>query len=112
VLSLRADTDIVLESVINTPSGEQNLSVLARRVGLSVPTLEKLLDGIANEIDFSHDNPMWAYYELTPEERERLVQDRLRVREELLTLEDQELLAREDAHPALELFHIQVRAFG
>ncbi|WP_327582830.1 hypothetical protein OHA25_43980 [Nonomuraea sp. NBC_00507] len=44
VLSLRADTDIVLESVINLPSGEQNLSVLARRVGLSVPTLEKLLE--------------------------------------------------------------------
>ncbi|MCF6470513.1 hypothetical protein FAF44_19235 [Nonomuraea sp. MG754425] len=44
VLSLRADTDIVLESVISTPSGEQNLSVIARRVGLSVPTLEKLLE--------------------------------------------------------------------
>ncbi|MEV0389097.1 hypothetical protein [Nonomuraea sp. NPDC050643] len=44
VLSLRADTDIVLESVTSAPSGEQNLSVLARRVGLSVPTLEKLLE--------------------------------------------------------------------
>ncbi len=44
VLSLRADTDIVLESVTSTPAGEQNLSVLARRVGLSVPTLERLLE--------------------------------------------------------------------
>lgn len=44
VLSLRADTDIVLESVTTTPAGEQNLSVLARRVGLSVPTLQKLLE--------------------------------------------------------------------
>ncbi|MFE3449371.1 hypothetical protein ACFXJ8_10585 [Nonomuraea sp. NPDC059194] len=44
VLSLRADTDIVLESVSATPAGEQNLSVIARRVGLSVPTLEKLLE--------------------------------------------------------------------
>ncbi|MEU6796187.1 hypothetical protein ABZ907_31220 [Nonomuraea wenchangensis] len=43
VLSLRADTDIVLESVISTPSGEQSLALIARRVGLSVPTLEKLL---------------------------------------------------------------------
>jgi hypothetical protein len=33
--------------------------------------LEKLLDGINNEIDFSHSNPMWAYYELTKEEREQ-----------------------------------------
>lgn len=32
--------------------------------------LDKLLDGISNEIDFSHTNPMWSYYELTPEERE------------------------------------------
>ncbi|MFI6496368.1 hypothetical protein [Nonomuraea typhae] len=44
VLSLRADTDIVLESVTSMPAGEQNLSVLARRVGLSVPTLERLLE--------------------------------------------------------------------
>jgi hypothetical protein len=44
VLSLRADTDIVLESVGTTPAPEQNLSVIARRVGLSVPTLEKLLE--------------------------------------------------------------------
>ncbi|MFI7612397.1 hypothetical protein ACIBP6_14350 [Nonomuraea terrae] len=44
VLSLRADTDIVLESVASAPTGTQNLSVLARRVGLSVPTLEKLLE--------------------------------------------------------------------
>lgn len=33
------------------------------------PNLEKLLDGIANEIDFSHTNPMWAYFELSAEER-------------------------------------------
>ncbi|MBM3603918.1 MAG: hypothetical protein FJX25_03975 [Alphaproteobacteria bacterium] len=32
--------------------------------------LERLLDGIG-EIDFSHDNPMWDYYDLTPEERRR-----------------------------------------
>ncbi|MFD0474049.1 hypothetical protein ACFQ0B_41750 [Nonomuraea thailandensis] len=44
VLSLRADTDIVLESVISAPAGGQNLPLLARRVGLSVPTLEKLLE--------------------------------------------------------------------
>ncbi|MFD2350533.1 hypothetical protein ACFSTC_16210 [Nonomuraea ferruginea] len=44
VLSLRADTDIVLESVPTGQVGEQNLSVIARRVGLSVPTLEKLLE--------------------------------------------------------------------
>jgi len=43
VLSLRADTDIVLESVPTGPAAEQNLSVIARRVGLSVPTLEKLM---------------------------------------------------------------------
>ncbi|WP_223166343.1 hypothetical protein [Nonomuraea sp. SYSU D8015] len=48
VLSLRADTDIVLESVTATPPpGGQNLSVIARRVGLSVPTLEKLLEARA-----------------------------------------------------------------
>ncbi|WP_246609971.1 hypothetical protein [Nonomuraea rhizosphaerae] len=44
VLSLRADTDIVLESEPGAHAGEQNLSVIARRVGLSVPTLEKLLE--------------------------------------------------------------------
>ncbi|GII92979.1 hypothetical protein [Sinosporangium siamense] len=43
VLSLRADTDIVLDSVASAPAGERNLSALARRVGLSVSTLEKLL---------------------------------------------------------------------
>ncbi|TMR94264.1 hypothetical protein EJK15_34810 [Nonomuraea basaltis] len=47
VLSLRADTDIVLESVTTAPVGRQNLSVIARRVGLSVPTLEKLLEARA-----------------------------------------------------------------
>ncbi|MEV6029844.1 hypothetical protein AB0L65_01775 [Nonomuraea sp. NPDC052116] len=47
VLSLRADTDIVLESVTPAPTGAQNLSVIARRVGLSVPTLEKLLEARA-----------------------------------------------------------------
>lgn len=31
--------------------------------------LETLLDGINNEIDFSHSNPMWRYYELTNEKR-------------------------------------------
>ncbi|RJL32243.1 GntR family transcriptional regulator [Bailinhaonella thermotolerans] len=44
VLSLRADTDIVLESVAAATPGEQNLAVIARRVGLSVATLEKLLE--------------------------------------------------------------------
>ncbi|TDD22156.1 hypothetical protein E1294_12730 [Nonomuraea diastatica] len=47
VLSLRADADIVLESVATTPAGGQSLSVIARRVGLSVPTLEKLLQARA-----------------------------------------------------------------
>lgn len=47
VLSLRADTDIVLESVSAAPAAAQNLTVLARRVGLSVPTLEKLLEARA-----------------------------------------------------------------
>jgi hypothetical protein len=42
VLSLRADRDIVLESVPGSTGGEPNLAVIARRVGLSVPTLEKL----------------------------------------------------------------------
>lgn len=43
VLSLRADTDIVLES--SGPAAqphETNLSVIAQRVGLSVPTLQRL----------------------------------------------------------------------
>ncbi|MEU8245181.1 hypothetical protein [Nonomuraea sp. NPDC048916] len=44
VLSLRADTDIVLESAPTGPAAQQNLSVIARRVGLSVPTLERLLE--------------------------------------------------------------------
>ncbi|MEV1171064.1 hypothetical protein [Nonomuraea sp. NPDC049784] len=47
VLSLRADTDIVLESVTSAPAGTQNLSVIARRVGLSVSTLAKLLEARA-----------------------------------------------------------------
>ncbi|GII92435.1 hypothetical protein [Sinosporangium siamense] len=47
VLSLRADTEIVLDSVTTSPPGEQNLSVIARRVGLSVPTLAKLLEARA-----------------------------------------------------------------
>jgi len=33
------------------------------------PLLEKLLDGINSEIDFSHTEPMWSYYELSAEER-------------------------------------------
>lgn len=47
VLSLRADTDIVLESVTAPRPDAQNLSVIARRVGLSVSTLEKLLEARA-----------------------------------------------------------------
>jgi hypothetical protein len=47
VLSLRADTDIVLESVAAPPVSETNLPVLARRVGLSVATLEKLIEARA-----------------------------------------------------------------
>ncbi|TMR98907.1 hypothetical protein [Nonomuraea basaltis] len=47
VLSLRADTDIVLESAPAGPASSPNLSVIARRVGLSVPTLEKLLQARA-----------------------------------------------------------------
>ncbi|MER7501628.1 hypothetical protein AB0L05_31745 [Nonomuraea pusilla] len=47
VLSLRADTDIVLESVPVPPADAQNLPVIARRVGLSVPTLEKLIEAQA-----------------------------------------------------------------
>ncbi|GAA2785830.1 hypothetical protein GCM10020219_066670 [Nonomuraea dietziae] len=45
MLSLRADTDIVLESVGATPAGEQNLSVIARRVGLSVPHAGEVAEG-------------------------------------------------------------------
>jgi hypothetical protein len=30
--------------------------------------LQRVMDGIG-EIDFSHENPMWRYYELSPEER-------------------------------------------
>ncbi|MER5322629.1 hypothetical protein [Streptosporangium roseum] len=47
VLSLRADTDIVLESVTAAPAGGKSLNVIARRVGLSVPTLEKLIEARA-----------------------------------------------------------------
>ncbi|MEV0199702.1 hypothetical protein [Nonomuraea sp. NPDC050691] len=47
VLSLRADTDIVLESAPAAPVAEHNLPVIARRVGLSVSTLEKLLEARA-----------------------------------------------------------------
>ena len=42
VLSLRADTDIVLESGPQSRVAEPGLAVLSRRVGLSVATLEKL----------------------------------------------------------------------
>lgn len=43
VLSLRGDTDLVLESSTPPPrSGEARLAVLAQRVGLSVSTLERL----------------------------------------------------------------------
>ncbi|WP_328808083.1 hypothetical protein [Nonomuraea antri] len=47
VLSLRADTDLVLDSATWTPPGRRNLTVIARRVGLSVPTLEKLIEARA-----------------------------------------------------------------
>ncbi|WP_232661288.1 hypothetical protein [Pseudonocardia sp. TRM90224] len=52
VLSLRADTDIVLESAPAAPitgaaGGAHSLALLARRVGLSVPTLEKLQEARA-----------------------------------------------------------------
>lgn len=47
VLSLRADTDIVLESVAGVPASGRNLSVIARRVGLSVATIERLLQARA-----------------------------------------------------------------
>lgn len=43
VLSLRGDTDIVLESTAPAPRADGgNLAVIARRVGLSVPTLQRL----------------------------------------------------------------------
>ncbi|MEU4780012.1 hypothetical protein ACLQ22_28690 [Micromonospora sp. DT178] len=43
VLSLRGETDIVLESTTPTPPpAEVNLAVIAQRVGLSVPTLLRL----------------------------------------------------------------------
>lgn len=43
VLSLRGDTDFVLESATPPPAaGTANLAVLSQRVGLSVPTLERL----------------------------------------------------------------------
>lgn len=43
VLSLRGDTDIVLESTTPTAApAETNLAVIAQRVGLSVPTLQRL----------------------------------------------------------------------
>ncbi|GAA4468406.1 hypothetical protein [Phytohabitans houttuyneae] len=45
VLSLRGETDIVLESTTPTPRpSEVNLAVIAQRVGLSVPTLLRLRD--------------------------------------------------------------------
>jgi hypothetical protein len=33
--------------------------------------LSKIIEGISNEIDFSHTNPMWAYYELSEDERRK-----------------------------------------
>jgi hypothetical protein len=45
VLSLRGDTDIVLDATSAVPSasgGEANLSIVSQRVGLSVPTLQRL----------------------------------------------------------------------
>ncbi|MFE9957136.1 hypothetical protein [Micromonospora sp. NPDC005299] len=42
VLSLRGETDIVLESTTPAPPAEVNLAVIAQRVGLSVPTLLRL----------------------------------------------------------------------
>ncbi len=40
----------------------------ARRPDNSDQLLEKLLDGVS-EIDFSHENPMWRYYELDDSQR-------------------------------------------
>jgi hypothetical protein len=34
------------------------------------PMLDKLLDGLT-EIDFSHDNPIWRYFEMTDNERKK-----------------------------------------
>ncbi|HEY2670432.1 MAG TPA: hypothetical protein VGJ07_08665 [Rugosimonospora sp.] len=42
VLSLRGDTDMVLENAGASPAKPANLSVIAQRVGLSVPTLQRL----------------------------------------------------------------------
>jgi hypothetical protein len=43
VLALRGDTDLVLESATPPPGpGEASLAVLSQRVGLSVPTLQRL----------------------------------------------------------------------
>jgi len=44
VLSLRGDTDIVLDATetVSAPRGEANLTIVAQRVGLSVPTLQRL----------------------------------------------------------------------
>lgn len=43
VLSLRGDTDFVLESALPPPNpGTADLTILAQRVGLSVPTLQRL----------------------------------------------------------------------
>lgn len=42
VLSLRGETDIVLDSTAALDRGEANLSIVARRVGLSVLTLQRL----------------------------------------------------------------------
>jgi hypothetical protein len=33
--------------------------------------LNRLLDGITDTLNFSHDNPIWRYYERSPEEREK-----------------------------------------
>lgn len=41
-----------------------------RRDAESDNNLERLLSGIS-DLDFSHENPMWRYYELTSEERDR-----------------------------------------
>ncbi|AOZ94864.1 hypothetical protein [Paenibacillus crassostreae] len=38
--------------------------------------LDKLLDGIT-DMDFSHDNPMWRYYQLTEDELKRYGLDSL-----------------------------------
>jgi hypothetical protein len=48
-----------------------------RRDGSADASLDKLLDGIASKVDFSHTNPMWRYYELSPQERSELGLDGL-----------------------------------